>query len=65
MNPRHDFQKITAYITDALYSGGKQMLCDIIKWTIVIIIAAIVFTIAYKIATNQDIFEKQTIRRRC
>ena len=41
------------------------MLCDIIKWTIVIIIAAIVFTIAYKIATNQDIFEKQTIRRRC
>jgi len=40
------------YIADALRLGGKQMLCDIIKWTIIIIIAAIVFAIAYKIAVS-------------
>ena len=30
--------------------GGKQMLSDIIKWIIIIIIGAIVFAIAYRIA---------------
>lgn len=64
MNSRHGFQKTSAYITDALYAGGKQMLCDIIKWTIIIIIAAAVFTVAYKIATNQDIYEQKIVRRR-
>jgi uncharacterized membrane protein len=59
VDTKHSFQKITSYIMDALHSGGKQMLCDIIKWTVIIIIAAVVFTIAYKIATNQDIFEQQ------
>ena len=39
-------------IAEALHLGGRQMLCDIIKWTIIIIIAAIVFTIAYKIAIS-------------
>ena len=43
-------RKPKCYIADALRLGGKQMLCDIIKWTIIIIIAAIVFVVAYKIA---------------
>jgi len=45
--------RIAAYIADALHLGGKQMLCDIIKWTIIIIIAAVVFVIAYKIAVYE------------
>lgn len=44
--------KSKCYIADALRLGGKQMLCDIIKWTIIIIIAAIVFAVAYKIAVS-------------
>jgi hypothetical protein len=44
--------RIAAYIADAFRLGGKQMLCDIIKWTIIIVIVAIVFTIAYKIAIS-------------
>ncbi len=43
--------KIKHYIVESLRLGGKQMLCDIIKWTIIIIIAAIVFTIVYNIVT--------------
>lgn len=46
-------RKSKSYITESLHSGGKQMLCDIIKWTVIIIIAAIVFTIAYRIAITQ------------
>src|SRR4030042_3782843 len=46
--------RIATYIADALRLGGKQMLCDIIKWTIIIIIAAVVFTIAYKIAVSSE-----------
>jgi hypothetical protein len=42
------------YVVQALRSGGKQILCDIIKWTIIIIIAAIVFTIAYRIAISSS-----------
>lgn len=45
-------RKPVSYTADALRCGGKQMLCDIIKWTIIIIIAAIIFTIAYKIAVS-------------
>jgi len=41
-----------SYIRESLHLGGKQMLCDIIKWTIIIIIAAIVFAVAYKIAVS-------------
>ena len=33
--------QITYYIKEALRGNGKQMLCDIIKWTIIIIIATI------------------------
>lgn len=43
---------ICHYIAEAFRYGGKQMLCDIIKWTIIIIIAAVVFGIAYRIATK-------------
>ena len=37
---------------DAIRLGGKQMLCDIIKWTIIIIIAAIIFSATYKITVS-------------
>ena len=43
---------ICHYIAEPFRYGGKQMLCDIIKWTIIIIIAAVVFGITYRIATN-------------
>lgn len=48
-------RKSKSYIAESLHLGGKQMLCDIIKWTIIIIIAAVVFTIAYKIAVSEEI----------
>ena len=38
-----------SFFADAIILGGKQMLYDIIKWTIIIIIAAIVFSVTYKI----------------
>jgi hypothetical protein len=44
--------KCKSYIADTLRLGGKQMLCDIIKWTIICIIAAIIFTIAYRVAIS-------------
>lgn len=54
MNFRHGIRKIVSYTTDALRLGGKQMLCDIIKWTIIIIIAAIVFLIVHHILCGED-----------
>jgi hypothetical protein len=54
MNLRSGFRKIMSYTTDALHCGGKQMLCDIIKWTIIIIIAAIVFLIVHHIVCGYD-----------
>ena len=48
----NSLRKCNSYITDALRSGGKQMLCDIIKWTIIVIIAAIVFAVVYRIAVS-------------
>jgi hypothetical protein len=47
-------RKPVSYTTDALHCGGKQMLCDIIKWTIIIIIAAIVFLIVHHILYGED-----------
>jgi hypothetical protein len=38
---------------DAIRFGGKQMLCDIIKWTIIVIISAIVFSVTYKIIVSE------------
>ena len=52
MNFRCGLRKSKCYIADALRLGGKQMLCDIIKWTIILIIAAIVFTTVYRIAIS-------------
>ena len=43
-----------SYAVEALRLGGKQMLCDIIKWTIIIIIAAIVFLIVHHILCGED-----------
>jgi len=48
------FHSTRSYIAEAFRYGGKQMLCDIIKWTIIIIIAAVVFGITYRIATNSS-----------
>jgi hypothetical protein len=42
-------RKSRSYVAEALRLGGKQMLCDIIKWTIIIIVAAIVFLIVHHI----------------
>ncbi len=42
-------KQLASYIKEALRYNGKQMLCDVIKWAIIIIIAAIVFLIVYKI----------------
>jgi len=52
MNLHNRFNRVLSYIAEAFRYGGKQMLCDIIKWTIIIIIAAIVFGITYRIATK-------------
>lgn len=52
MNLRNRFNRLRSYIAEAFRYGGKQMLCDIMKWTIIIIIAAIVFGIAYRIVTK-------------
>jgi hypothetical protein len=50
MNTESSFlSKSMSYIAEALRLGGKQMLCDIIKWTIIIIITAIVFLIVHHI----------------
>jgi hypothetical protein len=54
MNFRRNIQKTVSYTTDALHCGGKQMLCDIIKWTIIIIVAAIVFLIVHHILCGAD-----------
>lgn len=56
--------KVTSYIADCFRYSGKQMLSDIIKWTIIIIIAAIVFTISYKIATKGSVGPSYTTSRR-
>jgi len=47
--------QIRNYIKEALRDNGKQMLCDIIKWTIIIIIAAIVFLIVHKIINTKPL----------
>ncbi len=52
MNLRNPFKRLASYIAESFRYGGKQMLSDIIKWTIIIIIAAIVFGIAYRIVTK-------------
>jgi thiosulfate reductase cytochrome b subunit len=55
MNPENPFlSKSKSYIAEALRLGGKQMLCDIIKWTIIIIIVAIVFLIVHHILCVED-----------
>ena len=54
MNFRNSTRKTVSYVTDALRYGGKQMLCDIIKWTIIIIIAAIAFLIVHHILCGVD-----------
>jgi hypothetical protein len=46
--------KSRSYIAEALRFGSKQMLCDIIKWAVIIIIAAIVFLIVYHILYGPD-----------
>ncbi|MGB7581393.1 MAG: hypothetical protein WBL85_02955 [Sedimentisphaerales bacterium] len=46
--------KSKSYAVEALRLAGKQMLCDIIKWTVIIIIAAIVFLIVYHILYGPD-----------
>jgi hypothetical protein len=51
---RKGFNEVVFYLTECFRYSGRQMLADIIKWTIIIIISAIVFTIAYKIATKDS-----------
>ncbi|MGB7582280.1 MAG: hypothetical protein WBL85_07545 [Sedimentisphaerales bacterium] len=46
--------KSKSYAVEALRLGGKQMLCDIIKWTIIIIVAAVVFLIVHHILCDAD-----------
>ncbi len=46
--------KFKSYAVEALRLGGKQMLCDIIKWTVIIIVAAIVFLIVHHILYGED-----------
>jgi hypothetical protein len=52
MKLHNRFNRLRSYIVEALRYGGKKMLCDIMKWTIIIIIAAIVFGITYRIVTK-------------
>ncbi|OHB62489.1 MAG: hypothetical protein A2167_03410 [Planctomycetes bacterium RBG_13_46_10] len=44
--------KVISYIADCFRYSGKQMLSDIIKWTIIIIITTVVFVTVYKIGTG-------------
>ena len=46
-----ELRKLVSYIAEGFRYGGKQMFSDILKWTIIIVIAAVVFVIAYKVAT--------------
>ena len=46
-----ELRKLVSFIAEGFRYEGKQMLSDILKWTIIIIIAVVVFVIAYKVAT--------------
>lgn len=64
MNLCNRFNRLPPYIAETFRYGGKQMLCVIIKWTIIIIIAAIVFGITYRIVTKDLPHRREQVLRK-